>query len=144
MDSTPAASIQDGNAQPSLPDYTVDIVKLAKIESSWNPNALNQNTKAAGLTQITPVTLDEWNRMHPHQKYLYQHLFHPEANLEIANWYANTRIPQMLKAYGLPVTLDNILASYNWGVGNVQKMYQSGKQMPKETRDYLAKYRSIQ
>lgn len=47
-------------------------------------------------------------------------------------------LAQLLKANG--GDLDKALASYNWGIGNVQKHGMA--LMPKETRDYIPKVRS--
>ena len=115
---------------------TVDINKIVSIESSGNPMAYNQRTQAAGLAQITPIALKDYNQMNPSQTYLYNHLFNPQVNLKIANWYLNNRIPQMLNHYKIPVTLDNILWAYHAGIGNVVK-----KNKPDATIDYINKYK---
>jgi hypothetical protein len=51
----------------------------------------------------------------------------------------NTRIPQMLKAYKIPDTIDNRLWAYNAGIGNVKK-----GRLPKETRNYIRKYHKLE
>ena len=123
-------------SDPQVP--LIDLKKIVQIESSGNPLAHNSGSGAAGLAQITPIALQDWNKMNPSEQYLYNHLFNPQVNIKIANWYFNNRIPQMLKHYNMPVTLDNVLAAYNSGIGNVIK-----KRLPKETVDYIKKYRSM-
>ena len=45
----------------------------------------------------------------------------------------------LLKYYKMPVSIENILIAYNFGIGNLVK----GKELPKETRDYLVKYERL-
>jgi soluble lytic murein transglycosylase-like protein len=79
--------------------------------------------------------LQEYNNKHKH-KYNPDHLFLPEINKEIARWYLNVRIPQMIKHYGKPVTKENILIAYNAGISYVK----NGKMIPDETKNYIKKY----
>jgi hypothetical protein len=57
----------------------------------------------------------------------------------------NTRIPQMLKAYKIPDTIDNRLISYNAGI-KVCKDYHRGKikRLPRETVNYITKYHKLE
>ena len=68
-------------------------------------------------------------------------LYNPKINVEIGTWYINKRIPQMIKAYGLEDTIEYRLIAYNWGIGNLLKHLK--KPLPKETRDYIRKYRRL-
>ncbi len=113
----------------------IDMAKIAQIESSGNPMAFNKGSKARGLHQITPIVLKEWNQMFPKSQYSLDQLFNPEVNTQIANWYMHVRIPQMLNAYGMPLTVDNVLGSYNAGIGNIKKGI-----VPLETQNYIKKY----
>jgi len=112
----------------------MDIV--SGIESSGDPNAYNEASGATGLNQITPICLKEWNNYHPDKKYKQDHLFNPQINTEVAHWYMNKRIPQMLKYFKHPDTLENRLTAYNAGISRV------GRNLPKETVDYINKYKS--
>lgn len=38
------------------------IESLIKVESSYKPGIVNQNSGASGLTQVMPITLDEYNK----------------------------------------------------------------------------------
>lgn len=122
-----------------MPDL-IDMLKIRQIESSNDPSAVNPRTGAIGFYQIMPKgkrgALDEWNQFHPKQTYQDKDLYEPNINYNIANWYMNKRIPQMLKHYKIPDTLENRLASYNFGIGNVK----SGKELPTETTNYIRKY----
>jgi soluble lytic murein transglycosylase-like protein len=126
---------QDNLALAQEPIVDMDILKI--VESSGNPKAYNKKSQARGLYQITPIVLKEWNNYHPKQKYDDPELlFNPNVNQQIAQWYISERIPQMLKVYKKPLTIDNILASYNAGI----KYVKEGLPLPKETKGYLKKY----
>lgn len=120
----------------SSSDYEVyiNMAIIASIESSNNPKAYNKRTKAAGLYQITPICLADYNNYHSN-KYSDYMLFDSNVNYIIANWYMNKRIPQLLKYYGVKDNIKSRLWAYNAGIGKVVKNV-----MPKETIDYISKY----
>ena len=121
----------------------VDMNKIYMIESSMNPNALNEKSQARGLGQITPIVLKEWNNFNPKNTYTDDQLFNPEINRQISSWYMNKRIPQMLRHFKIPDTVDNRLATYNWGIGRVKQWYSQGAEsnrLPTETINYINKY----
>lgn len=97
---------------------------IATNESAGNPLA-QSGAGAQGLNQLMPATAaglglkgdDVWD---------------PAKNTEAASRY----MKQLLKQTGGDV--DKSLAAYNWGIGNVTKYGM--KNMPKETRDYIARY----
>lgn len=123
-------------AKQNTSGKTVNLNKIKQIESSGNPFAFNKRSKARGLYQITPICLKEWNNFHPNKQYSKQDLFNPVINKQIAQWYLNKRIPQMLKYYGHEVNIRNVLVSYNAGISYVV----NNKPLPKETKNYLIKY----
>lgn len=120
---------------PQYPEIDMEHIKM--IESSGDPMAFNKHSKARGLYQITPITLEEWNMRNKKKQYSRDDLFNPKVNEEIATWYMKKRIPQMLTYFKQPVTLENMLASYNWGIDYVVKKLP----MPEETREYIRKYK---
>jgi soluble lytic murein transglycosylase-like protein len=65
-------------------------------------------------------------------------LYDVKLNKKVAVWYLTRRIPQMLRAKGKPVTVENILIAYNAGIGRVVKGIK-----PSETRQYLKKYQKL-
>lgn len=118
---------------------TINLDAIKQIESKSNRWAYNKNSQARGLYQITPVVLDEYNHLGP--EYDFRHfqendLFIPSVNERIASWYLRERIPQMLRYYKKPETVENILISYNAGINYVV----SGNPLPLETLSYIQKY----
>ena len=118
-------------------DVYVDMQKIRMIESSGDPRAYNSTSHARGLYQITPIVLEEWNNYHPKTRYALDQLFISSINSEIAHWYMNYRIPQMLHYYKVEDTVTNRLIAYNAGISYV---VGNGKVLPSETVQYIAKY----
>jgi soluble lytic murein transglycosylase-like protein len=115
----------------NLPANLIDA--LIQQESGWNANAYNQQSGATGLGQITLPALQEFNQYNNSQ-YSMNDMYDAQSNQRVAYWYLMDRIPRMLKAYKIPITLDNVLWAYNAGIGNVKK-----NRMPKETINYIKK-----
>lgn len=117
------------------------IKKIIKVESSENPSAHKRSTGARGLMQITPIVLKEWNQFHPQEKYSKNDLFNSEINKKIGQWYFFERIGEhYLPAYGLKSSLENQLAAYNLGIGNLKNIgdaNENWERLPNETRDYI-------
>ncbi len=115
----------------------VDIAIISTIESSNNPKAHNNISGSTGLCQITQSALSEFNH-HFHKNYSLISMYDGRTNLLVADWYINNRIPVMLKYYGIPQTIENRIWAYNAGIGNVVKNI-----MPKETKNYIKKYKRL-
>jgi len=97
-----------------------------KAESAFNPTA-KSGVGAKGLGQFMPPTWGEWGRG--------QDVFNPEANIE-----AQARYMKWL--LGRVTTWDCAFAAYNWGIGNVLKVWQNSNwknTLPKETKDYIVR-----
>lgn len=112
---------------------------IAKIESNNNPFAYNHKSKAIGIYQITSICLEDYNNYH-NKKYKIIDLFNPKINYEVAYWYLNIRIPQMLKYFKIKDTIKNRLICYNAGINYLMK----NKFLPKETINYIEKYFKLQ
>jgi len=129
-------------AKKKMPGYSrvgvIDLDIIATIESSNNPMAYNPKSGARGLYQITPICLKDYNSQNTPQ-IAPTRLFDPFINKQVAKWYLTQRIPLFLRNKGIPITVANILWCYNAGIGNLLK-----RKIPKETRDYIAKYRRLQ
>lgn len=114
----------------------VDMKIIAQIESSGNPMAYNKTSQARGLYQITPICLADYNQIH-NVLIMEKSLFGLKTSYKVANWYMNTRIPQLLKHYKKADTLSNRLIAYNCGISCVDKP------LPKETQGYINKYKKL-
>ncbi len=133
-------------------EIPLDIAAIVWIESRGDPKAKSKDN-CYGLTQIGEGALKDYNEWRKkvssgdsdqQSGYTISDLFNDKKNLEIGTWYLAKRIPQILRAYGIPVTVDNILISYNWGAGNLNKYQaQLNQKLPRETRNYLINYRNL-
>ena len=117
-------------------EVCIDLERVKMIESSGNPRAHNTYSHARGLYQVTPICLRDWNNYHPNDIHTEKELFNSVVNTKIADWYINTRIPQMLQHYGIEDTVNNRLIAYNAGVGCLI----GGRSLPSETVEYIRKY----
>jgi hypothetical protein len=116
----------------------VNLDIIAQIESSNNPLAYNAKSGASGMFQLMPCVVEEYNAWHPASKIAFKAVFSPVVARSVAKWYLDTRIPQMLRFYGISDTLENRLWAYNAGIGRVVKGI-----MPQETKNYIAKYHKL-
>ena len=128
---------KETEGKKKVQDSGIDMRRIYEIESSNNPEAYNETSKAVGLGQITPVTLKEWNQFHKNEQLTEEDLYDPNTNMRVASWYMNVRIPQILKAYDIEDSIENRLISYNAG----WTYAKDGKELPKETKDYIKKYK---
>ena len=106
---TPITQSKAMNGDP----VKVDLIRLAAIESSINPTAISK-TGDYGLLQINPSALEGYNNAF-NSSLTPEDLLSPEINIQVGDWYINKRIPQLLKAEGLPDNVANRLAAYNQG-----------------------------
>ena len=115
-------------------EVTIDMAKIAVIESSGVADAYNKSSGAIGLCQVTPVVLVEFDRAF-HTKHNKVELYSASFNITVADWYMNTKLPKYLKYYGIADNIKNRLWAYNAGIGMLVRGV-----MPKETKQYIAKY----
>lgn len=120
-----------------ISEELIDIIILA--ESSHNPSAHVKKTGARGLAQITPLA---WKDLVRHFPAEYRGLnyrkdiFKPHIGRKAVRDYIII-LKQYLKINGRPVTLENVLAAYNWGIGNLNKYGIS--RAPGTTRRFIGK-----
>lgn len=122
----------------------IDMKKIVQIESSGNPKAVNKKSGARGLTQLVKPTWEECVKKLK-KNWSWDDAFDGKKNLIVGTYYMNKRIPQMLKYYKIPDTVETRLAAYNWGIGYVYKAYKKyGNEwinyIPTETKNYIKKY----
>lgn len=114
----------------------IDMNIIAFIESSYDVNAYNAKSQATGMYQITPICLRDFKMYHKEKDYSLDDMYIEDKCYEVANWYMNTRIKQLLKHYKLPDTTNNRLVAYNAGINFVRKAWK----IPRETAQYINKY----
>ena len=98
----------------------INLYALAVIESSLNPMAVNQRTQAYGMYQITQPALTDYNESHK-TSWILKDMLTASRCAKVADWYVNKRIQKMLYAYEIPITVENVLSCYNYGIGNFKK-----------------------
>jgi len=135
---TPKFTIVSPKASPQI-----NISKIASIESSNNPKAENKRSGARGLLQITKPTWEEMTRK-MNVQWSWEEAFDSNKNRKVGSYYLNIEIPRLLKHYNLEDNLENRLAAYNWGVGNLKgNNGVGGSKLPEETKSYIAKYKKM-
>ncbi len=119
------------------------LAALIKVESSNNPKAYCRSSGARGLTQITPAAWKDLVKHYPHKyrKLTYwRDIYNPDVAKQAGKDYL-ILLKHYLKANKMPVTLDNLLAAYNWGI---HKLHRFGLQRaPHQTRKYISKIKSL-
>jgi soluble lytic murein transglycosylase-like protein len=111
----------------------VEMRIISKIESNNNPLAVGSSGEI-GQYQVMPCVLKEYNKYN-NKHYTMSDMKNALRCYTVSFWYINIRIPQMLKYYHKPITVDHILWAYNAGIGNVTKNIK-----PNSTKNYIRKY----
>ena len=132
---TPTVAVEE-----PVKKVSIDMKRIAALESSNNPKAENPRTGARGVCQIMEETWEEMTQKMG-VDWPWAEAFNEEANKEVGDYYMNTEIPRLLKHFGLDDTIENRLAAYNWGAGNLNRI--GLEKAPQETLDYIEKYKSL-
>lgn len=90
------------------PNY---MCKIAKIESNWNPKAVNKATKAKGLYQVTKSTEKALKRRYK----LSGDVFSPELNTKLAALLTKEHSNYLIRK-NLPVTYRNLYILHFFGI----------------------------
>ena len=120
------------------------VLSVINQESNFKKNAYNSGSGCTGLMQLDPATAADMG--------VHGNLFDPVANIKAGvkymNWIANSFFKMNLDMSDLSKVpaekLKMVLASYNWGIGNVQRIVKKygtaglDRVAPKETRNYIA------
>ncbi len=134
---------------PAAPAYAMIEIRpelleaLIQVESSNNPRAYNHHTKARGLTQITPITWRELRKQYS-SKYANLNFWEDMPKAQVAREAGTDYLyllQKILKAKGIPVTLDNLLAAYVWGPNNLAK--NGLHNAPRVVKNYVAKVKRL-
>jgi soluble lytic murein transglycosylase-like protein len=97
-----------------------------RAESAFDTRAVSP-VGAKGLGQFMNPTWVEWGKGHDP--------FNPEANIDAQIRYMKWLLARV-------TTWDLAFAAYNWGIGNVLKVWQDPQwkqRLPLETKEYLAR-----
>ncbi|MCD6435561.1 MAG: hypothetical protein J7L15_04165 [Clostridiales bacterium] len=128
-------------------EVNINLDKIWEIESSrgTDPRMGMNNKKARGHYQFLKPTWDEcvskmgkdWNWWDGAMDY--------NKSTQVADFYLNKRIPEMLKYYDIPDSVDNRIGAYDWGIGKMLKVWKKYKEnwkskVPLETTEYIQKY----
>lgn len=122
----------------------IDMDRIIAIESSGNPLAVS-SAGCRGLCQIAEAT---WNECVQRMGVTWtwdEDAWQPGENRAVGNYYINTRIPEMLRQYGIDDNHATRIGAYNWGIGNLRRAWERHghdwlAHAPKETQDYVIKY----
>ena len=69
------------NAQTTQDDWGTLIAAISQVESGNNPNSVNG--RHVGVLQISPITVDECNRILKKKKYTYKDRYNREKSIEM-------------------------------------------------------------
>ena len=129
---------------------SIDLQIIYKMESSCGKNkkAFTPNSAGAlGHFQFQKPTWDECIKLMKVNWDWETGALDYNKSLQVADFYFNKRIPQMLNSFRLPVTIDTKLAGYCAGVGNVKKAIAKDSNnwinyMSKDAQKYIKDYHS--
>ena len=141
-------SIEPDVADPNfIKSNVIDIDKIWEIESSrgTSPNMEKSKAGARGHFQFVEKTWNgivnkmgkKWDWKNGSMNY--------DKSKQVAEYYFNKEIPDMINYYKIPDTVETRLAAYNWGIGELLQAWKDHKEKwkdvaPKETTDYILKY----
>ncbi len=134
-------AIAEGRRQNVDPMIVLSVISQ---ESNFRRNARNSGSGATGLMQLLPETAADMGV----RGSLYDVSANIKAGTKYIDWIANSffKMGQDLSDMSkVPADkLKMILASYNWGIGNVRRVVRKhgaaalDRVAPKETRDYIS------
>lgn len=119
-----------------ISDTLLDAVE--SVESSGNPNAINKASDARGAYQFREIAWRDVVENYPSSMGKYANYEDYSMDRGISREFAKKLMELNVKRLGKKANLDNVLASYNYGIGNVRK----GHPIPPETVEYIRKVRA--
>lgn len=133
-------TLNKGVSSKPLGTPKINIDSIISIESSNNPNTPDSPKGARGLMQIMRPTWEEITKKLG-VDWPWEEANDSKKNRVVGEYYMNVEIPRLLKHYKIEDTLENRLAAYNWGVGNLR--YNDWRDAPPETINYIKKYKAM-
>ena len=125
----------------------INIDKIYQIESSGGKNLYNEESGATGPFQFMKPTWEEMvKRMR--KNWNWADVMDYNKSRQVADYYYNIRIPELLRYFNIPDTLETRIAAYDWGIGHLNRTYKNyGAEWlsyaPLETRQYVQKYNNL-
>lgn len=116
----------------------VNLQIISQIESSNQPHAVGDDGRSLGLYQLSAPVVAEYNLAHKTSFKHHSCALDALCSHDVAEWYINERIPQLLRHFKLPVTPTNQIVAYNAGIKAVKR-----GRIPSITRNYLRKYKAL-
>lgn len=118
----------------------IDYNAISWIESKHNQYAHRHvgQDESWGEYQITRCVLKEYNQYH-NMAYIGTDMYNKKLCFKVAYWYFMRRIPQLLRYYGTPDTLDNRLVAYNGGIRAAIHHHLS-----RITKRYIKQYHALE
>lgn len=126
----------------------INLDKIIMIESSGGKNNWNPNSRARGPFQFMEETWNDCvNRMGKDWKWWNDSMDLTKSRI-VADYYYNTRIPQMLNYFNIKDTIETRIGAYDWGIGYLKNVWDKYgetwlSRSPSETKDYIMKYRGL-
>ena len=121
---------------------------IIQVESGGNPNAVSSKG-AIGLCQLTNIALEDLNKrsrstdlvygIHRdlrQESYYIEDMFNPRINILCCKGYLRYLKNHYLKQH---YSLETLLGSWNWGIGNVRKVDYDYNRFPKSVKRYIRK-----
>ena len=139
--------IEPKQQAPKVESANINIDKIWDMESSkgTSPSMGKSKAGARGHFQFMKGTWDgivskmgkNWDWKNGSMDY--------GKSKQVAEYYFNKEIPNMIDHYKIPDTVETRLAAYNWGIGGLRQAWKDHKEKwkdvaPKETTDYILKY----
>ena len=107
------------------------------VESSGRSDAINKKTGARGAYQFMPIAWKDVVQNYPDMA-KYSDYEDNSMDRGISREFAKRLMQLNAKRLGNKASVDNVLASYNYGIGHVKK----GHPIPPETVEYIKKVRA--
>lgn len=126
------------NISKEIPRHV--FIKLIEKESSYNIYAHHKTSNARGLGQIREKTWETLEKKVSYKRGVYKSARNIETSLKFLKWIANynERFNPNWKSLNLKQKQSYILATYNWGPGNLRRASWNLKKAPAETKNYIS------